>query len=228
MTRIEPQQDTRPTGKSSGLMKTIGKFFLFFIRLPFRVTFRLILIAVILFVLLQIIRTGAWTVPVASDIFYRQPEPAHEVRSAVFSKELLLLRMEESINASSDAGVPSYVISEEELTALLEQVLLEKDNQPFLTGQIAILDGELEFFGNLRSNHNVFITALLEPQKDGETNVFKVNSLKIGNVQIPTSVVSSGIMTFLGSSLLQLSLPKVTFDSMLLIDGKMTLIGIGL
>jgi hypothetical protein len=200
MTRIEPQNQN-PTAQRS-VAGNFVKPVLWLFRLPFKITFRFLVLCAFIFLLVEVTLTGIWDIPVLSKALYRQPEPIRQVTEQPFSLSLFRIQTEEKLIETS-RGIVDVTLSEDQLTSLLRDVFLSESAQPFGLGQLAIEQSHMQFFGNLKARPQVYITADLTPEvSDKGVLRVRVNSVSIGHVRVPQVFVSGGITSFLGSTLM--------------------------
>lgn len=224
MARIE--SSSNPSSSQGKKLPNLVKPLWWILRLPFRITFRFIIIVLVVFLFVEIIRTGLWHIPYASAILYRQPQPVREVKASAYSLDLLLLQVNELVTERITR--PSLTLSEGQLTALLQTSLAKEKLQPFSSGQLAIQERDLQFFGNLKSNPRVYITANLVPQVKDSSLRMDITQLRVGGVRVPQYLVSSTILDAISSYALRAGLEKVKVESIELQIGKLLLESISL
>ena len=220
MARIEEQR-LQPPIKNHSFFRGLFKTLKLLIAIPFKISFRILFIILAFIALIQICRMGVLTVPVISPIFFREPHPIRVVESGAMSDQLLLLRMQESLQSSSIQH-PSTSLTESELTALLQNDKLSISG-PFSSVQVALTTGHMELFGTLRTNEKVKIKAWIVPSVVQAKPQAKIQRAWIGNVTVPQWLLSQGVTDFFTTTGFNAMMPKLPLSSIDLDEKKMTL-----
>lgn len=163
-----------------------------------------ILIGIILFILVVgVAKSGLVNIPVATNVFYRTPEPTRfvyvseeEIKNidAVLTKKISQQLF--SLVRQGSNTVVSLELNERELTALINKYLTtaDKSNNINITGaQLAILDDELEFFGWLVKPLGTHVTLGLKPTFNGKRLGIKLTKAKLGQTPIPTFLLNFAV-----------------------------------
>lgn len=219
MTRIEPVQVA--SKKSHSFIKSVGKFFYGLIRLPFKITFRFLFVLILLIIFLYVVRTGVWHVPVVSEIVYHEPQPLHSVEPEIYSSGLLVIRSQEALLTSSHQGA-ELIISEGELTSLVQQSILSESNA--LTDVIvSITESSVEIFGRVTQKPEIIIRARVIPYIKESQLAFTIDSVYIGQSRIPKGLLSSNVLSWITPPLFDQLLSTMSIQSIELQDSKLTL-----
>ncbi|MEK7631308.1 MAG: hypothetical protein AAB445_00370 [Patescibacteria group bacterium] len=171
MTRVDPAPPVAPQAASR-----------FPLPLPRFSLGRLIKLAVlvgIVWVLVQIARTGVWTIPVISNFAYDAPMPLRTVQAAAPSTGDMLARVPNAVTAGS------LTVYEAELSLLAEQ-----GNQKLRLGlakvQTVISEGRIELSFLLPQRNNAVVRLELEPSisPSGDPD-FRVVRSRLGLLDVP-------------------------------------------
>lgn len=137
----------------------------------------------IIWVLVQIARTGVWTIPLISQFAYHAPQPIRTVQAATPSSGALLSRVPEALVKKS------VHITEAELSAIAEQ-----GNQKLHLGlasvQIVVTDQGIELSFLMPKRNNAMVRLDLEPivSASGDPD-FRVVRSRLGQLEVPEWIV---------------------------------------
>jgi len=137
----------------------------------------------LVWVLVQVARTGLWTIPLISRLVYTVPVPARTVTAQVPTAGDLVSRVPQVITTGN------VTITEGELTALAEQ-----GNQKLHLGlasvQTVITQGGIELSFLLPKRNNAVVRLELEPFLDGSGDPdFRVQRTRLGQLTVPSWLI---------------------------------------
>jgi len=207
MARIEQNESQQPTpGRTVSFFRILRKLFIFLIRIPFKLSLRLLFLAIFAFLFIQVIRAGIVRIPYVSNILYSVPKPTRVVSPVAVTSNLLFLRAKELATTSSE---PTMRFTEAELTAIFSDANTTLLHEPFQSAQFVILKDSIELFGNLRSNPNLYITAYLKPSVESNRVKSTLERVYVGNVRIPQALLSSSLSDYIASRALAVAMPPI-------------------
>ncbi len=175
MTRVEATPPAAPQPKRS--------FQLPIPRFSLGRLIKLALLIGVLWVLVQIARTGVWTIPLISKFAYTAPEPIRLVQAATPSTGALLARVPDALVKKSVS------ITEMELSAIAEQ-----GNQKLHLGlasvQTVITSQSIELSFLMPKRNNAIVRLELEPivSASGDPD-FRVVRSRLGQLDVPQWIV---------------------------------------
>lgn len=174
----------------------------------------LIFIALIIYLLICLTKTGLVNVPILSKIVYHEPVPIEVVSPASgFS-------WENKVDLKNLAeGEVTYTLTQEELTALVD------DNEKFTRAQMAIADLNAELFAETKIlSRDAFISVKFIPKVKSNQLDFKIVSAQIGDLKLPLLIANFTKTLFLESFKQQLSvLNKIKITKVDLKKGELVL-----
>lgn len=209
MSRIEPQQ--AKIKKPHTVLKGIAHFLTFFIKLPCKVTLRLLVFGILVVLFVLVVRTGIWEIPVVSNILYREPNPLHQFDAEQFSSTLLLLKAEESLFQSSGSNA-SLSISEGELTSLVRKYT-DTSHDTLSDVQVSISQEYIEVYGRVENKPQIVLRARVKPVVTEGDVEFVVHSIYIGQVPIPKGLLSSKVISWITPPLFESLIESVRVDA---------------
>lgn len=137
----------------------------------------------VIWVLVQVARTGVWTIPLISRFSYHAPQPIRTVQAATPSSGALLARVPEALVQKS------VHITESELSAIAEQ-----GNQKLHLGlasvQTVITEQAIELSFLMPKRNNAMVRLDLEPiiSASGDPD-FRVVRSRLGQLDVPAWIV---------------------------------------
>lgn len=171
-------------------------------------------------VLAVVAKTGLVNIPIISDLFYKQPavvrpvSPASVEQSDIESKIGSLL-----VNRTVE-------FTEEELTFMFRQVITGSEDSYFAPGvQVAVENGQLEFFGLLTKPFTANITLHLRPYLEAGQLKFELTQAQLGSLAMPPDTANWLFSEVFGSKLEEVSseIEKLNPQSLELESGKIIL-----
>jgi len=203
----------------------------------------LLILAVVVFAALMslwaLALSGLYDVPVFSDMFFKTPEPIHQVEIKDDIEDIDLLEyLESEINEIVPTGEPgeltiteaSVSLDEYVLTAFLWQRLAELPDYKIIHAQIAVEPAGMEIFIHGERGYRPFYLTIMTIPKVADENLeLDIISAKLGNLRIPSTLISTVLNTLLANILDILQLPIIGFvslDEIELLYGKIKLNGL--
>jgi hypothetical protein len=150
-----------------------------------------------------IAKTGIYDIPVFTKIFYQQPMPIHEVipspnQAAEWEKKM-------QINPFSAEQVKKVEFTEGDLTTMfwvaLEKAGAQQGKIAIKTGQIAVDQNQVELFAEFTAPFHALVSVGLLPQIENQQLVFKTESLRIGNLEVPFDFTKNLISSTLNTQM---------------------------
>ncbi|MFA5029995.1 MAG: hypothetical protein WC495_00180 [Patescibacteria group bacterium] len=191
MTRIESSPKIVPS-QSHGTLKRVFKIIVHVVSLPFKLSLKGIVFIILLGLFVIILLTGVWQVPIASSIIYHEPKPVRDVKSSIFSETLFTLQTERKISDSA-SGTVRVDLTENQLTALFQDTLVQKELYPFVFSQLVVVSDYIEFYGRLKSRPQVIVRAHLIPYVEEDDLRIRIDRIFVGQLRIPRVLTPSSI-----------------------------------
>lgn len=142
----------------------------------------IIFTAVLLFILVQVAKTGIVNIPFISDYVYKVPQPTRSVDDEYAKPNI-------EFNQTG-TGTVMFEISEETLTYYIRQSL--QNNEYFApSAQAAISQNGIEFFGFMQKPARTSITIVVVPFIVNGTLAYDIRDVKIGNSTLPVFMISA-------------------------------------
>lgn len=152
------------------------------------------LLVIVLWVLVQIARTGVWTIPLVSRLAYTRPEPRAIAVELSTERTHLTDRLRDAANGS-------VLVTDGELTAIARagasslHLGVQGLNVADAVGQ------PLELSFVIPQRHNALVRIELKPRVDGTRVLFDVSRTRVGMVDVPQWLVGEPTKLLLAAAL---------------------------
>lgn len=179
---------------------------------------------IVLFLLLGgtilIAKTGLVEIPLFTDYFYEPLKPSRAVTlSKSFNTERLLAdKLDDQLFNNLKTGMISgqsvtLTFNEQELTGIFQTLLIDDPSQPsdqednfvLRDVQVAILENELEIFGNLEKPVTAQLLITVKPTFENQRLGLEITHVKLGQAPIPGFILTRLIGGFLNSQVQELA-----------------------
>lgn len=152
------------------------------------------LLFIVLWVLVQVARTGMWSVPVISRFAYTRPEPRAVSVELSVDRTNLVSRLRDAVGGSVQ-------VADGELTALARTGAssLHLGLQGLNVANVAGAPLELSFV--IPQRHNALVRIELQPRVDDRRVVFDVQRTRVGMVDVPQWLVGEPTKVLLAAAL---------------------------
>jgi|GEM_PF-2677471 len=183
--------------------------------------------------------SGLYEIPVLSKMLFKTPAPIHEVEIRDDIEEVdLLEHLESEINELVPTGSPgeltiteaSVSLDEYVLTAFIWQRLNELPDYEIIHAQVAVEPQGMEIFIHGKKNERPFYLTVMTMPKVVDGNLeLEITSARLGNLRIPSALISTVLNTLLANILDILQLPIIGFvslDNIELLYGQVRLEGL--
>jgi|GEM_PF-4518642 len=160
------------------------------------------------FLFKAVAKSGVMHVPYFSNSYFSAPKPDHLVLSARIQNQASLYDSIKSqivtaqMSAGNSISVPVTITEADMSRALYEY--LNRNGQNYDQAQVAVVGQTLEVFLHTKDS-NRYITAVIVPTFDDSGLKINVQSLKVGLLPLPTSLLNWGVKMFLADSLSRLN-----------------------
>lgn len=155
---------------------------------------KVVLLVLVLWVLVQVARTGVWTIPVISRLVYTRPEPRAVTVELSTERTQLLERFREAVNGT-------VKIVDGELTALARagSSSLHLGVQGLNIANVAGQPLELSFV--IPQRHNALVRIELKPRLANNHVQFDVGRTRVGMVDAPAWIIGEPTKLLLTAAL---------------------------
>lgn len=171
-------------------------------------------------ILAVVAKTGLVKIPVISDFFYKQPAVIRSVSPADITQSDIENKVGTLITNRS------VEFTEEELTFMFRQVIIGSEDSYFAPGvQVAIENGQIEFFGLLTKPFTANITLNLRPYLEAGQLKFELTQAQLGSLAMPPDTANWLFSEVFGNKLEAVSneIEKLNPQSLELESGKIIL-----
>lgn len=161
-------------------------------------------------------KSGMVDVPFLSDRVFVVPKPVHPVSAGNFTqlndaltKQIVNQTAKDFLAGKTDS-VADIIFTEAYLTSLMREKLGSGAGQNDEIIQAAVSDGSVEVFYHKQGNRAYLVADVIPGYADGKIK-FTINSLRLGNQALPSSIGNFIIKIFIGDRLTQLNSALKTF-----------------